>query len=105
MLVPHLIVKGAGLVASSFIPNRFGLEIAEVFKVINDSVLNVAFLIGEQCLAPAYLPIFTRAKEEKGEAAAWRFTSILFNLQLLILLLVTGVCILFPEVAVDWLTD
>ncbi len=103
--MPHVIIKAAGLVATSFIPNFFGLAIAEVFKVINDSVLNVAFLIGEQCLAPSYLPLFTRAREEKGEARAWRFTSTLFNLQLLILLLVVAACIAFPETFVDWLTE
>src|SRR5438309_10164240 len=82
VLVPHLLIKFAGLYASYLIPNFYGKAIAEVFKVINDSVLNVAFLIGEQCLAPSYLPLFTRAKEEGGEKRAWRYTSILFNIQL-----------------------
>ena len=105
MLVPHLIIKAAGLFANYFIPNYYDKAIAEVFKVINDSVLNVAFLIGEQCLAPAYLPVFTRARDEHGEARAWRFTSILFNLQLLILLGFVACFIFYPEVFVDWLTE
>ena len=105
VLVPHLIIKFAGLFANYYIPNHYSLAIAEVFKVINDSVLNVAFLIGEQCLAPSYLPVFARAKEEQGEARAWRYTSILFNFQLLLLILVVSAFILFPETFVDWLTD
>src|SRR5712671_2557826 len=58
VLIPHVIIKLAGLFANWFIPNHYGKAVAETFKVINDSVLNVAFLIGEQCLAPAYLPMF-----------------------------------------------
>ncbi|MEI6235037.1 MAG: lipid II flippase MurJ [Planctomycetota bacterium] len=105
VLVPHLIIKVAGLFANYYIPNHYSLAIAEVFKVINDSVLNVAFLIGEQCLAPSYLPLFSRAKNENGEARAWRYTSILFNLQLIILLAVVAAFAFFPETFVDLLTD
>jgi len=77
VLVPHVLIKAAGLFATWFIPNYYDKAIAEVFKVINDSVLNVAFLIGEQCLAPSYLPLFSRARDESGEERAWRYTSIL----------------------------
>ena len=105
VLVPHLIIKAAGLFTNYFVPNHYSLAIAEVFKVINDSVLNVAFLIGEQCLAPAYLPLFARAKEERGEERAWRYTSILFNLQLLILLVVVAAFMFFPEQFANLLTD
>ena len=105
VLVPHLIIKFAGLFANWFIPNHYGKAVAETFKVINDSVLNVAFLFGEQCLAPAYLPLFTRAREEGGEAHAWRFTSILFNLQLLVLLVLVSIFMLFPEWFVRLLTE
>ena len=105
VLIPHLIIKAAGLFTNYFIPNHYSLAIAEVFKVINDSVLNVAFLIGEQCLAPAYLPLFARAKAERGEDRAWRYTSILFNLQLIILIGIVAACVIFPEQIANMLTD
>lgn len=100
-----MLIKAAGLFATWFIPNYYDKAIAEVFKVINDSVLNVAFLVGEQCLAPSYLPLFSRARDESGEERAWRYTSILFNLQFVILVILVAGFIIFPDALVDWLTD
>jgi len=67
-------------------------------------VIWTLFLIGEESLGPAFLPVFMDAKEKDGEERAWRFTSTLMNLQLGILLTVTAVLYFFPQQAVDLLT-
>ncbi|MCY3021568.1 MAG: hypothetical protein NTW87_21345, partial [Planctomycetota bacterium] len=96
VLAANLIQKLAGFLIKKVIPNYYGLAVSDVFSVVNDTVLGTAFSIGEQCLGPAYMPVFTGAKEKEGEARAWRYTSVLFNLQFLILLVITAVLMLFP---------
>ena len=107
VLVAHLCVRFAGLVGKNIIPNYYDLNgnfvVTDVFAVVN-GMINFAFLIGEQCLAPSYLPVFAKATTEHGETRAWRYTSILFNLQFLFLLVLVGSIIVFPEFYTGLLT-
>ncbi|MGD0091652.1 MAG: lipid II flippase MurJ [Planctomycetota bacterium] len=96
VLAANLCVRLAGFFIKNFVPNFFGLAVSDVFSVVNDTVLNSAFVVGEQCLGPAYMPVFTSARDKEGEQRAWRYTSVLFNLQFIILLAVTAALILFP---------
>jgi putative peptidoglycan lipid II flippase len=68
-------------------------------------VLGTAFFVGEQCMEPAYLPVFARAFKKDGEARAWQFTSVLFNLQFFILLLIIVSMILFPTEMISLTTQ
>jgi len=76
----------------------------DAFVIAFEGVIWTLFLIGEESLGPAFLPIFMDAKEKDGEERAWRFTSTLMNLQLGILLVVTAILFFFPQQAVDLLT-
>lgn len=96
VLLANLCTKLAGFVIKNVVANWFGKDIATVFVVVNDTVIGKAFAIGEQCLGPAYMPVFTKARDNEGEERAWRFTSVLFNLQALLLVVLTAVMILFP---------
>jgi len=89
-------LKVVGFVIKYVIPNTYGLAVSDVFSVVNDTVLNTAFQFGEQCLGPAYMPVFTGAREKEGEERAWRYTSLLANLQFIILLALVAGLILFP---------
>ena len=96
VLAAHACVKLAGLLLKNVIPNYYGLAVSDVFTVVYDTVLGTAFYVGEQYLAPAYLPVFTRAREQDGEARAWRFTSILFNFQFVVLAMLVAALIAWP---------
>ncbi len=96
MLAAHVCVRLAGYVMTNRISNGYSLAVSDAYNVIWESVLNTAFLIGEQCLGPAYLPVFTSAREKDGEARAWHYTSILFNAQTIILIGVISVLMVFP---------
>ena len=104
VLAAHICVRLSGYILLNRIANGYSTAVSDVFNVIWESVLTTAFLIGEQCLGPAYLPVFTSAREKEGEARAWHYTSILFNAQAVILCAVIGGLMLFPRPILKVLT-
>src|SRR5438552_1646858 len=76
-----------GYLMQYFIVNKYqnGYVISDVFSAVYEVVLGTAFYIGEQCLEPAALPVFTHAMKKDGEERAWRYASSIFNLQFIIL--------------------
>jgi len=105
VLAANLCVRLAGFFIKNRIPNLYGLAVSDVFSVVNDTVLNSAFVVGEQCLGPAYMPVFTSARDKEGEQRAWRYTSVLFNLQFIILLVLTAALVLFPGPVIGLFTE
>lgn len=105
VLAANLCVRLAGFFIKNRIPNLYGLAVSDVFSVVNDTVLNSAFVVGEQCLGPAYMPVFTSARDKEGEQRAWRYTSVLFNLQFIVLLAITAAFILFPGPIIGLFTE
>jgi len=101
VLAAQLCVRLAGLVGKNIIPNYYDTGgntlVADVFSHVNGSVLYFPFILGEQCLAPAFLPVFTRAKTEQGEVRAWRYASILFNFLLVMQVAVVAAFICYPD--------
>jgi len=51
------------------------------------------------------MPVFTTARDKEGEARAWRYTSVLFNLQFIIVLALTALLILFPVPIIGLFTE
>jgi peptidoglycan biosynthesis protein MviN/MurJ (putative lipid II flippase) len=105
LLAAGICVRLCGLFSNNLILNEFGGEISDVFVFVSSTVLGTAFNIGEQCLSPALLPIFTRAWEKEGEARAWRYISIIFNLQFIILLVLILSLIFFAKPVISLLTQ
>ena len=97
VLLAHVCVRASGYICLYWIANKYSRPVSDVFNIIWESVLTTAFLIGEQCLGPAYLPVFTSAREKDGEARAWHFTSVLFNAQAVILCVVIALMMMFPR--------
>ncbi len=62
-----------------------------------DGVIFSLFLIGEEMIGPAFLPVFIEEKEKNSEQAAWNLANTLLSLQMLILFLVMGLLMVFPE--------
>lgn len=63
------------------------------------------FLIAEEVVSPAFLPVFMRECEERGEGSAWRFANTLLTLQVLLLIPVVATLMLAPGWIVGVLTD
>jgi putative peptidoglycan lipid II flippase len=102
--VAYAAAKLMGFVQARVIGHVYG------FGAVNDAfqatfgLLTTIFFIGEESLAPGYLPVFRAAKEQDGEERAWLFTSSLLNLYFLIVLAATGTLAFFPEQVVTLLT-
>ena len=69
-----------------------------------DGVIFSLFLIGEELIGPAFLPIFIDEKEKKSENAAWVIANTLMTCQLVILGITVLVLYLFPETLTRWIT-
>lgn len=69
-----------------------------------DGVIFSLFLIGEELIGPALLPVFIDEKEKKSETAAWLLANTLLTCQLIILGIAVLVLYLFPETLTRWLT-
>jgi peptidoglycan biosynthesis protein MviN/MurJ (putative lipid II flippase) len=105
VLAAHICLKLCGLFQQQIIPNHYGAAVSDVFATVYSTVLATAFSIGEQCLAPAFLPVFVAAREKDGEARAWRYASIIFNLQFILLALTIAVLMLFSKPIIGLLTE
>jgi putative peptidoglycan lipid II flippase len=83
----------------------YGLNVEfDAFIIAFEGVIWMLFLIGEESLGPAFLPVFMDAKQSGNEEKAWRFTSTIFNIQLLILLPIVALLHFFPQQTIDFLT-
>src|SRR4029078_3863999 len=94
-----------GVLVSFWIANKYNEAVSDVFIMVSNVVLNAAFQVGEQCLGTACSPVFAKAREEEGEARAWHYTSVLFNVQAIILIVVVGLMMLFPKLIVNTFTQ
>ncbi|MDD5705836.1 MAG: lipid II flippase MurJ [Kiritimatiellae bacterium] len=72
-----------------------------VYAVAFEGVIFSLFLVGEESIGPACLPVFMRELDTLGERAAWRFANALLTLQTLLLVLAVSALMLFPE----WITQ
>ncbi len=66
-------------------------------------IFNV-FLIGEEVIGPAFLPVFMREMDDHGESSAWRFGNTVLTLHLLLLLGVVLGIMLFPGPIISLVT-
>jgi putative peptidoglycan lipid II flippase len=103
--VAHTAAKILGLVQARAIGHYFGFgPVNDAFVLAFEGVIYTLYLVGEESLGPAFLPVFMSAKEKDSEESAWRFTSALANLQLLILAAATVLLMVFPNNAIELLS-
>jgi putative peptidoglycan lipid II flippase len=101
----HLLGKIFGLIQSRVFGGvyGFGPEL-DAFVIAFEGVLWTFFLIGEESLGPAVLPVFMDAREKDGDARAWKFISSLMTVQFVLLLIVVGVLYTYPSQVIELLT-
>ncbi|MBQ7189583.1 MAG: hypothetical protein IJR99_09240 [Kiritimatiellae bacterium] len=105
VLLAHLLFKLAGLIQAKVMghyldPATFDVVYAFAFE----NCIFMLFLIVQEIIGPAFLPVFIREFDENGEDKAWSFTNTVLTVQFLILLGVAGLLVAFPDVFVRVLT-
>jgi putative peptidoglycan lipid II flippase len=102
----HLCFKFLGLAQSIFAGAYFGdADFDIVYVVAFEGVILTLFLIGEEVIIPAFLPVFMKLKEEEGEGAAWAAANILLTAQAIVLLIVVCLMVCFPDSVINLVTD
>ncbi len=87
----HVVFKFAGLLLTAVMGRYLPARVVDsIYVVAFEGCIFTVFLIGEQVIAPTFLPVFLREKESRGEQAAWHFANTVLTLQALILLGVTA---------------
>jgi murein biosynthesis integral membrane protein MurJ len=102
----HIILKFCGLIQAKLIAQYFGADSvsADVWTIIVDKILFAIFLIGEESLGPAFLPVFKGALDDDRESDAWTFArTVIFGYGVAIAL-VCAAFIAFPDAILRQLT-
>jgi putative peptidoglycan lipid II flippase len=105
IMAAHLVFKFAGLVQYRLIGRYCDPTLRDLFVFGFESVLTTIYLVGEEGLGPAFLPIFMQEKDKRGDRAAWRFAGTLLSVQAIFILLTTAMVMWQPEWIVRLLTD
>jgi putative peptidoglycan lipid II flippase len=102
----NVLAKLLGLVRLQAVAYRFGAgDITDSYWTVFNGVIMALFLVGEECIQPAFLPVFMEDSEKNGEKQAWRFASTVLNAQFLVLLLTVSFLMVFPRQVIAFLTD
>lgn len=96
----HIIFKLLGSV--QFFAVYWSID-ADVFDTVYgfafEGIVFSLFLIGEEMIGPALLPIFMQERESRGEKGAWGVLNTLLTLHFIIIVAVVGVLFCFPQLA------
>lgn len=99
----HAMAKVFAILQARIIGEYYGFGgVNDAFLLVFDGILTTLFYVGEESVGPAFLPVFMDAKNKESEEAAWRFSSSLLNLQILILMGVVILLMLYPQQAIQW---
>jgi putative peptidoglycan lipid II flippase len=103
--IAHLLFKLAGLWQARVMGHLLPAETYDVvYAFAFENCIFSLFLIGEEVLGPACLPVFMREKDERGEAAAWSFANTVLTLQVILLAVVVACLMAAPGLVTQLLT-
>lgn len=96
----HLFWKLGGFIVRQLIFLFYGMGVeADAFLYSHTMVVWAIYIIWQDSVTPAFLPVFVSEMQEKGEERAWEFASCALRFSFLFLAVVTGVGIFFtPEI-------
>jgi putative peptidoglycan lipid II flippase len=104
--IAHAFFKVSGLIQLKIMGHFFGPRIIEaVYVTAFEGCVFALFLIGEEVIGPAFLPVFMAEKDKRSESAAWGLANILLSVQFLLLLVVSALVMLFPDAVIRILTS
>ncbi len=105
VLLAHLLFKILGLVQTRLIGSLTDEVTRDLFSAIFDNILMMIYLLSEESLGPALLPVFMEEKNKGREEEAWRFAGTVMTVQSVLLLGTALVVGLWPEVFVRAFTQ
>lgn len=93
----HLLFKLAGLIQAKAMTQFMSAGAYDaVYAVAFEACIFSFFLVGEEVIGPAFLPVFMRELDDRGETAAWHFANTVLTAHILILTLCVGIIVCFP---------
>ena len=102
----HFLLKFAGLIQAVIAGRYLAQGTYEAIYVIAfEGVIFTIFLIGEEVIGPAFLPVFKGLEDEGDRKGAWLFANTFLTLHALALMIVTGALLCFPEAIIRTLND
>ncbi len=97
----HLLFKLAGLIQARFMTQYLPPETYEVvYTFVFEHGIYTLFLIGEEALAPAFLPLFMRELDTGKVKDAWRFANSVLSVQFILLALLALFLFFAPQFVV-----
>lgn len=97
VIIAHALVKLLSIVLNRYLGATFGAGMElDVYAVTFQGVIWTVFLVGEEALGPAFLPLFMERKDAADEPGAWRFAATIINVQALLLAVAVALILLFP---------
>lgn len=105
VMLAHSLIKILAVIQNRFIGGKLGAGAElDVYSVTFLGVIMTVFLIGEESLGPAFLPLFMEKKDKEDEESAWRFASTIINLQVVLLVFAVAAIMLFPTQILSFFT-
>lgn len=105
VFVAHALFKLAGLIQLKVMGYYIGAGTYDiVYVTVFEGCLFSIFLIGEEVIGPAFLPMFMGELDTKDESAAWRFSNTVLSIQFLVLLVVCLLIMVFPGRVIQLIT-
>ncbi|MCK5850000.1 MAG: hypothetical protein KAH23_03720 [Kiritimatiellae bacterium] len=99
--IAHAVFKIVGLVQAIAVGRCLDSATYDVaYAFAFEGIIFSVFLIGEEVIGPAFLPVFMREFEKNGEKSAWRFANIVLTIQAIILFIVIVLIMQFPDLFV-----
>lgn len=107
IMIAHLIFKITGPVQARVLLAFCGEDkvLADIFFFSYEIMLLTFFLVWEEGLGPAFLPVFMREVNNGNEKTAWRFASGVITLQTVFVSIVVLVVMLYPGQVIALMTD
>ena len=104
--IAHLLFKLAGLIQARFMTQFLPKETYDIVYVVAfKNIVFMLFLIGEEALAPAFLPLFMRELDRSRFKGAWKFANSVISYQFILLALVSVLLFFAPQLIVSICTE
>ena len=97
VFIAHALFKVAGFVQTLAMKQYLTKPEYDTFTFAFTSCLFGIFLVGEEVIGPAVMPIFMRRLDENNELGAWQFTNTFLTLQFLLLIPTVALIMFCPE--------
>lgn len=106
IFIAHQLFKLAGLIQAKAMGHYLPQDAFDIVYVFAfENCIYLIFLIGEEVLGPAFLPVFMREMNVESEKSAWAFANTVLTLQFIVLVCVALALCLFPGAVVGFLTQ